>query len=132
MGFPILPHYQRAKMNSKLQNLRFERVKQDIVFQTMSLYYNVMYTGRLLVVKQDNLKWNEKNLETIKERNRLGAATLADVYQQEVARGNAELELIRTENDHQTAKKDFLFYLGIDVLKEYEFADSLTSSEKNY
>ena len=107
-----------------------ERVKQDIVFQTMSLYYNVMYTGRLLGVKQDDLKWNEKNLETIKERNRLGAATLADVYQQEVARGNAELELIRTENDHQTAKKDLLFYLGIDVLKEYEFADSLTSSEK--
>jgi outer membrane protein len=121
-----------SKSQNELEAAKFtlERVKQDIVFQTMSLYYNVMYTGRLLVVKQDNLKWNEKNLETIKERNRLGAATLADVYQQEVARGNAELELIRTENDHQTAKKDLLFFLGIDVLKEYEFADSLTSSEK--
>jgi len=121
-----------SKSQNELEAAEFtlERVKQDIVFQTMSLYYNVMYTGRLLVVKQDNLKWNEKNLETIKERNRLGAATLADVYQQEVARGNAELELIRTENDYQTAKKDLLFYLGIDVLKEYEFSDSLTSSEK--
>ena len=103
-----------SKSQSDLESAEFtlERVKQDIVFQTMSLYYNIMYNQRLLEVKQDNLKWNEKNLETIKERNRLGAATLADVYQQEVAKGNAELELIRTENVLQTAKKDLLFYLG--------------------
>ncbi|MGB5529464.1 MAG: TolC family protein [Ignavibacteriaceae bacterium] len=107
-----------------------ERIKQDIVFQTMSLYYDIVYTEQLLKVKKDDLKWNEKNLETIRERNRLGAATLADVYQQEVAKGNAELELIRTDNNLQTAKKDLLFYLGIDVLEEFEFADSLTVNEE--
>jgi outer membrane protein TolC len=96
----------------------------------MSLYYDIVYTEQLLRVKQDDLKWNEKNLETIKERNRLGAATLADVYQQEVAKGNAELELIRTDNNLQTAKKDLLFYLGIDVLEEFKFDDSLTVNEE--
>ena len=121
-----------SKTQDELQSaeLTLERIKQDIVFQTMSLYYEIVYTEQLLRVKEDNLKWNEKNLETIKERSRLGAATLADVYQQEVAKGNAELELIRTENDLQTAKKDLLFYLGIDVLQEYAFADSLTSAEE--
>jgi outer membrane protein TolC len=121
-----------SKTQDELQSaeLTLERIKQDIVFQTMSLYYNIVYTEQLLRVKEDNLKWNEKNLETIKERNRLGAATLADVYQQEVVKGNAELELIRTENDLQTAKKDLLFYLGIDVLQEFAFADSLTSTEE--
>ena len=121
-----------SKTQDELQSaeLTLERIKQDIVFQTMSLYYEIVYTEQLLRVKEDNLKWNEKNLETIKERNRLGAATLADVYQQEVAKGNAELELIRTENDLQTAKKDLLFYLGIDVLQEFTFADSLTSTEE--
>ncbi len=120
-----------SKSQDELQSaeLTLERIKQDIVFQTMSLYYDVVYTEQLLRVKQANLKWNEKNLETIKERNRLGAATLADVYQQEVAKGNAELELIVTENDLQTQKKDLLFYLGIDVLEEYVFSDSLTSTE---
>lgn len=117
---------------NNLESARYslERVKQDIVFQTMSLYYDIVYAEQLLLVKKDNLKWNEKNLETIKERNRLGAATLADVYQQEVAKGNAELELIRTENQLETAKKDLLFYLGIDVLQEYTFSDSLTSTEE--
>jgi outer membrane protein len=122
---------QLSKTENELQSAQYslERVKQDIVFQTMSLYYEIIYNNRLLEVKQDDLKWNEKNLETIKERNRLGAATLADVYQQEVAKGNAELELIRTENQLETSKKDLLFYLGEDVLREYEFSDSLTSAD---
>jgi outer membrane protein len=121
-----------SKSEQDLESAKFnlERIKQEIVFQTMSLYYEIMYNQRLLKVKEDDLKWNEKNLETIKERNRLGAATLADVYQQEVAKGNAELELIRTENILQTAKKDLLFYLGIDILQEYKFSDSLSASER--
>lgn len=122
---------QLSKTEDELQAAQYslERVKQDIVFQTMSLYYDVVYAEQLLRVKQANLKWNEKNLETIKERNRLGAATLADVYQQEVAKGNAELELIQTENQLETSKKDLLFYLGEDVLQEFEFSDTLTSAD---
>ncbi len=42
-----------------------ERLKQDIVFRTTSLFYDIMNTQKLLEVKEDNLKWNEKNLETI-------------------------------------------------------------------
>lgn len=121
-----------SKSEQDLESAKFSlsRIKQDIVFQTMSLYYEIMYNERLLKVKEDDLKWNAKNLETIRERNRLGAATLADVYQQEVAKGNAELELIRTENALQIAKKDLLFYLGIDILDEYVFSDSLTVSDR--
>ena len=128
-GLANFANLSRSQDELQSAELTLERLKQDIVFQTMSLYYEIVYTERLLRVKEDNLKWNEKNLETIKERNRLGAATLADVYQQEVAKGNAELELIRTENDLQTSRKDLLFYLGIDVLEEYVFSDSLTSTE---
>lgn len=128
-GLANFANLSRSQDELQSAELTLERLKQDIVFQTMSLYYDIVYTEQLLRVKEDNLKWNEKNLETIKERNRLGAATLADVYQQEVAKGNAELELIVTENDLQTQKKNLLFYLGIDVLEEYVFSDSLTLTE---
>ncbi len=128
-GLANIATLSQSRPSLESAQLTLERIKQDIVFQTMSLYYDIVYTEQLLKVKEDDLKWNEKNLETIKERNRLGAATLADVYQQEVAKGNAELELIRTENQLETAKKDLLFYLGIDVLEEYTFADTLTSTE---
>lgn len=126
-GLANLANLSQSENNLESAQFTLKRIKQDIVFQTMTLYYRVVYNSQLLNVKKDDLKWNEKNLETIKERNRLGAATLADVYQQEVAKGNAELELIRTENQLETTKKDLLFYLGIDVLEEFTFTDTLTS-----
>ena len=128
-GLSNIATLTQSKNNLESAQLTLKRFKQDIVYQTMSLYYQVVYNEQLLNVKRDNLKWNLKNLETIKERNRLGAATLADVYQQEVAKGNAELELINTENKLETAKKDLLFYLGIDVLEEFTFTDTLTQAD---
>lgn len=128
-GLSNIATLSKSKNDLKSAQFTLERIKQDIVYQTMSYYYQVVYNAQLLNVKKDDLKWNEKNLETIKERNRLGAATLADVYQQEVAKGNAELELIRTDNQLETAKKDLLYYLGIDVLEEFTFTDTLTSMD---
>ena len=118
-----------TKNELKSSKLSLERLKQDIVFQTSSLYYDIINNQQQLKVNKDNLKWNKKNLETIRERNKLGAATLADVYQQEVATGNSELELIKTSNSFEIAKSNLLFYLGLDVLEEYVFSDTLTTEE---
>ena len=122
-----------SQTKNDLQSAEFslDRLKQDIVFTTTSLFYDIMNTQKLLEVKEDNLKWNEKNLETIRERNKLGAATLADVYQQEVATGNAELEIIRTKNQLEVAKNDLLFYLGLDVLQDYTFSNEITTEEED-
>lgn len=106
-----------------------DRLKQDIVFQTISLYYDVINVMQLLKFKEDDVKWNQKNLETITERNRLGSVTLADVYAQQVRVGNAELEVIRTKNLLETSKSELLSFLGLDVLENYEFTDSLSSQD---
>jgi outer membrane protein len=119
----------QSENNLESAKLSLDRLKQDIIFQTMFFYYDVINAMKLLEVKQDNLKWNEKNLETIRERNKLGAATLADVYQQEVATGNAELEIIKTNNRMESAENDLLYYLGLDVLEDYKFSDILTEDE---
>ncbi len=112
--------------------LTLERMKQDIVFRTISLFYDVINARQLLKVKEDDVKWNQKNLETITERNKLGAVTLADVYNQQVQTGNAELALIQAKNDLETARTNLLYYLGLDVLTPYEFEEPAESgnSEK--
>ncbi len=107
--------------------LTLERMKQDIVFQTISLYYDVINAKQLLKVKEDDVKWNQKNLETITERNKLGAVTLADVYNQQVQAGNAELALIQAKNDLETARTNLQYYLGLDVLTNYEFEEPAES-----
>jgi outer membrane protein len=119
-----------SQSKNDLDAARFslERLKQDIVFQTISLYYDVINTKELLKVKEDDVRQAQKNLETITERNKLGAVTLADVYAQQVTLGNAELEEIRTRNNLETAKADLLYYLGLDVLEEYTFPEEFSTS----
>ncbi|MFO7526802.1 MAG: TolC family protein [Ignavibacteriaceae bacterium] len=106
------------------------RLKQEVVFQTISLYYSVVEIEQLLNVRNEDVKQQQKTLETIEERNRLGAVTLADVYQQQVQLGNAELEVIRTQNNLEIAKSNLLYYLGLDVLENVEFAKDLSNEEK--
>jgi outer membrane protein len=121
-----------SQSKNDLDAARFslERLKQDIVFQTISFYYDVINTKELLKVKEDDVRQAQKNLETITERNKLGAVTLADVYAQQVTLGNAELEEIRTRNNLETTKADLLYYLGLDVLEEYTFPEEFTTDEK--
>jgi outer membrane protein len=121
----------QSKNDLEAARLSLDRLKQDIVFQTVSLYYQVINAQQQLKVKEEDVKYNEKNLETIQERNKLGGATLADVYLQQVQAGNADLALIRAKNDLETAKSNLLYYLGLNVLEEYTYSDNLTSSESN-
>lgn len=120
----------RAKNNLESARYQLEKGKQDLVFQTISFYYDIINAHQLLILNESNVKWNKKNLETITERNKLGASTLADVYAQQVKLGNAELEYIRAQNNLEKAKSSLLYFLGLDVLDDYSFEDKLSSAEE--
>ena len=126
-GLSNLAGLSQSQNDLEAWRLTLERMKQDIVFQTISLYYDVINAKQLLKVKEDDVKWNQKNLETITERNKLGAVTLADVYNQQVQAGNAELALIQAKNDLETARTNLQYYLGLDVLTNYEFEEPAES-----
>lgn len=117
------------KKELKSAQLQLQNLKQNIVFQTMSLYYTVVNDQQLVYVNEDNLKWNQRNLETVIERNKLGAVTKADVYAAQVQEGNAQLGVITAKNNFETAKSNLLYYLGLNVLESYSFSDSLTTQE---
>lgn len=124
--FNGLSNYASIRKNEKeleSAKLTLERLKQDIVFQTISRYYAILNLEQLVFVKEENVKWNQKNYEIIKEKSRLGAGTMADVYAQQVKLGTAELELLKSKNDYENEKSNFLFYLGLDVLEKYSFVD---------
>jgi len=130
--FDGLANYQaisKGRTDLKSAKLDVEKLRQDIVFQTLSYYYDLMNAQKLLSVKEEDVKWNQKNYEMIVERNKLGAVTLADVYSQQVKLGNAELELLKAKNSAETMKSDFLYYLGLDVLEDYTFSDPSLDAE---
>lgn len=128
-GLSNFANLSRSKNSLESIKLLIENKKQEVVFQTINLYYAIVETEQLLKVREENVKQQQKNLETIEERNRLGSVTMADVYQQQVQLGNAELEVIRTKNNLETAKSNLLFYLGLDVLENYNYSSEFTEAE---
>ncbi len=121
----------QSKNNLESAKLQLENLKQNTVFQTMSDYYTVIDNQQLVKVKEDNVAWNKRNVETVTEKNKLGAVTLADVYSAQVQEGQAEADLIQAKNQLETSKSQLLYYLGLDVFQNYTFSDSLTSHEEN-
>ncbi len=128
-GLSNFANLSRSKNNLEAVKLSIEKKKQEVVFQTINLYYSVVESDQLLKVGEEDVKQQQKNLETIEERNRLGSVTIADVYQQQVQLGNAELQVIQQKNTLETAKSNLLYYLGLDVLEDYKYSSSLTERE---
>lgn len=119
-----------ANISQKRNNLdasEFDiaKLKQDIVFKTTEYYYAVLNNEEVLKVRQENVRYNSKLLETIEEKNRLGSIPIADLYAQQVQLGNAELQLIQAENIYENSKSTFLNYLALDVLEEYLFVNEM-------
>ncbi len=114
-----------SKSENSLEAAKYslERAKQNLTYQAISGFYDVINAKKLMDVKEQDLKWNQKNYEIILERNKLGNVTLADVYSQQVKVGNAELELIRAKNNYETGKSEFLYYLGLDMIEDFTFED---------
>ena len=130
-GLSNYANLSRSKNNLEAIKLSIEGKKQEVVFQTINQYYSIVEADQLLKVREEDVKQQQKNLETIEERNRLGSLTKADVYQQQVQLGNAELQVIQQKNILETAKSNLLFYLGLDVLENYTYANVLTGRELN-
>ncbi|MCL5028822.1 MAG: TolC family protein [Bacteroidetes bacterium] len=130
-GLASITNVSLSQKELESAKLQLENLKQNTVFQTISLYYAVINNQQLLKVKEDNVAWNKRNVETVTERNKLGAVTLADVYSAQVQEGNAELDLIQTNNNLEVSKSQLLYFLGLDVLQNYSFSDSLTTQEEN-
>lgn len=128
-GLSNFANLSRSQNNYEAIKLSIEQKKQEVVFQTIFLYYAIVEADQLLKVREEDVKQQQKNLETIEERNRLGSVTKADVYQQQVQLGNAELQVIQQKNLLETAKSNLLFYLGLDVLEDYRYSDDFSEKE---
>lgn len=123
-------YYKIAQKNKNLDaaKLNLEKLKQDIVYNTATFYYVIIGNKELVKVREENVTFNQKLLETITERNKVGSIPLADVYTQQVQLGNAQLTLIQAENTYEDALNKLLNYLALDVLDDYKLIDPYSQS----
>lgn len=122
-GLANLNQYKKSKEDLSSAKLSLERSREDVAFQAISYYYDILNAEELLKAKEENLKYNQSLLQSLIAKKELGSLTEADVLAQRVQAGNAELGLIQQKNSAEIAKTNLLNFLGLDVLEEYEFED---------
>lgn len=131
-GLANIQNINFSTNNLTSAKLYLDFLKRQIALNTMVKYYMLMMQKELLKVREENLKKQKITNQLIEERNRLGAATLADLYQQQVELGNAELQLINQSLEVDKAKNDLIIFLGLDIANDYEFEDnSITNFNLN-
>ena len=110
---------KETNLNSALFD--FDKLRQDIVLQTASLYYSIISYERLLKFQEENYTYNKNLSDKIREMLDLKMITVSDVYSQDVQTANSELSLLQAKTNYEKAKINLLKYLTLDITGEYTF-----------
>lgn len=105
------------------------RTTQSVVFMIQQAYFNTLRLRELTRVQEANAERSNKQLELIREMNRVGSVPLADVYKQEVQVGSDRLALLDARNSYQNALVDMQALLGLEPRMDFTIADAQSEQE---
>ncbi len=100
-----------------------KRTAQTVVYTIQETFYNVLRLRQLRQVQEANVERSNKQLELIRELNKVGSVPLADVYKQEVQVGTDRLSLVEARNAYQNALVDIQALLGVEPRQDFTLVD---------
>jgi outer membrane protein len=125
-GLSNLANINQSKNNLEAARLSLEKLKQDVILQTVNLYTQIISNQKLLNFQDEDLKYNQGLLDRVKQMFDLKMVPVSDVYSQEAQTANSQVAYLEAKNNLEKSKINLLTYLSIDASKDYQF-DSTTA-----
>ena len=103
----------------------FEATVNDVIFQTKSSYFTVLYAYENKKVAQDSVDKFSRFYKQAKAYYRTGRSPKVDVTIAETNLSNAKLKLIQAENSVNIAIANLNYAMGLPYLKNYVISERL-------
>ncbi len=120
-GWQNISNLRQARLDRDANLNDYQRFREDMIFQTVSEFLNVILNLELLEVAKENLETTQKQLEQVDAQVEVGMRPIVDLFNQESEVANAELQVIQSRSNLNTSKVRLVRILQLDPLEEYEF-----------
>ena len=120
-GLATPANIEMTRMNLQSAKYDLEKMRQDIILQTVNLFVTIVNDEKLLNFQQEDLKYNQDLTNKIKEMYDLKMVTNSDLYSQDYQTSNSQFAYLQAKSNFDKAKISLLNYLSMDVLKDYSF-----------
>ncbi|MCC5941679.1 MAG: TolC family protein [Balneolaceae bacterium] len=121
-GFSNISNLRRAQAEKASDDLQFERLRENVMFNTASRYLQVVLNEELLKISETTLEASESQLEQVRAQVEVGARPMVDLFNQESAVANDELTVIQRENALEVSKAQL-----IRIMQDESITDIVTS-----
>ncbi|MBU2703316.1 outer membrane protein TolC [Sporomusaceae bacterium BoRhaA] len=115
----------QADNNLNIADLEVKKIKQQLRFDTLTAYFNVLKAGALLQVNQETLDNLTSHLDSVQIQFDAGTVSQSDVLSSEVEVANARQEWIEAKNDYDLALVSLKDVTGLSPSSEIRVKDEL-------
>lgn len=132
LGGELRINYQMMKNRLEMTKLNLEQKKEEITYQVLEQYYNVLKAKKMLQVRKQQVTQNQRYVEVAKTNKEVGMSTKTDLLQAKVGYNQAQQEKLVAENNLETAKLALKNTLNLADKTKLEITDSLKWQQKNF
>lgn len=127
-GLSNIASINKSKSDLEAAKLNLEKLKQDVILQTVNLYVQIVTYQKLLNFQQEDLDYNNGLLDRVKEMYNLKMVSISDVYSQEAQSANSRVAFLQAKNNLEKAKINLISYLSLDISQNYQFDSTITTA----
>ncbi len=110
---------KKSKLEADKANLQFKKIEQEIILQSVSAYFDLIFKNKNRNFNLANLDLFERQVETDKLRLQKGEISLTDLAQSESSLAGANANLIKAETELVASEAEFEKITSIKAPKNF-------------
>ena len=103
---------KRAENTIRAQRARLQNTEQDIFFQVVTAYMNVVRDEAIVRLRANNVGVLQRQLQAVRDRFNVGEVTRTDVAQAEAAVAGAEAQRVLAVGNYESSKANYTNLVG--------------------